>query len=114
MGSRSAPPTAVAIVVALACGALAALPSTAAAVTCDRVGAALIVALDSTDLAGLDASNGSIRVNGGSGQLIACSATLAPTLNNIGAILISNPPGASSGSVIIENAGDFAPGSIID
>jgi Ca2+-binding RTX toxin-like protein len=114
MDSRSAPPKAVAIVVALACGALAALPSTAAAVTCDRVGAALIVALDSSDLAGLDVSNGSIRVSGGSGQLIACSGTPAPTVNNIGAILVSNQPGSSSGSVIIENAGDFAPGSIID
>jgi Ca2+-binding RTX toxin-like protein len=35
-------------------------------------------------------------------------------VNNIGAILVSNQPGASSASVIIENAGDFAPGSIID
>jgi Ca2+-binding RTX toxin-like protein len=114
MGSRSAPSKVVGIVVALVCGASAALPATAAAVTCDRVGAALIVGLDSNDLALLDVSNGSIQVRGGSAQLIPCSGTPAPTVNNIGAILVSNQPGSSTASVIIEDAGDFAPGSIID
>jgi Ca2+-binding RTX toxin-like protein len=107
MGSRL-------VVVALTCAALAAVPSTASAVTCDRVGAALIVGLDNNDLALLDVVTGSIQVRGSSAQLIPCSGTPAPTVNNIGAILVSNQQGASSASVVIEDAGDFAPGSIID
>jgi Ca2+-binding RTX toxin-like protein len=107
MGSRLA-------VVALACAALAAVPSTAAAVTCDRVGAALIVSMDNNDIAGLGVSSGNIQVRGNSGQLVACSGTPAPTVTNVGAILVSNQQGATSGSVIIDDAGDFAPGAVVD
>jgi Ca2+-binding RTX toxin-like protein len=99
-------------VVALACAALA-LPSTAGAVTCDRVGAALIVQLDTNDIVLLTVAGGNIQVREGAGQ-IPCSGTPAPTVTNIGAILVSNPPGSSTASVIIEDAGDFVPGSIID
>lgn len=113
MGSRFQLQGMIGAVVALTCGVLAALPATAGAATCDRVGAALIVRLDTNDLVQLNVSNGSIQVRQ-SAALIACSGTPAPTVTNIGAILVSNPPGSSTASVIIEDAGDFAPGSIID
>jgi hypothetical protein len=102
----------VGLALVLACGLLV-LPSAASAVTCDRVGQALIVSLDTNDIVGLTVANGNIQVRQ-SGSLVACTGTPAPTVNNIGAMLVSNPMGSSAASVIIEDAGDFVPGSIID
>jgi Ca2+-binding RTX toxin-like protein len=92
----------------LACGSLLA-PAAASAVTCDRVGLALIVNMDGNDLAGLTVSNGTIQVRD-TGNLVTCSGA-TPTVTTIGAILVSNPPGATIASVNIEDAGDFAPGA---
>ncbi len=92
----------------LICGSLLA-PAAASAVTCDRVGLALIVNMDANDLAGLTVSGGTIQVRD-SGNLVTCSGA-TPTVTTIGAILVSNPPGATSGSVNIEDAGDFVPGA---
>ncbi len=92
----------------LACGSLLA-PAAASAVTCDRVGLALIVNMDANDLAGLTVSGGTIQVRD-SGNLVACSGAV-PTVTTIGAILVSNPAGATTASVNIEDAGDFVPGA---
>ena len=93
----------------LACGSLLA-PAAASAVTCDRVGLALIVNMDTNDLAGLTVTGGTIQVRD-SGNLVACSGAV-PTVTTIGAILVSNPSvGATTASVNIEDAGDFVPGA---
>jgi Ca2+-binding RTX toxin-like protein len=92
----------------LACGALLA-PAAASAASCDRVGLALIVNMDGNDLVGLTVSGGTIQVRD-SGTPVTCSGA-TPTVTTIGAILVSNQPGASTASVNIEDAGDFAPGA---
>jgi Ca2+-binding RTX toxin-like protein len=92
----------------LICGSLLA-PAAASAVTCDRIGLALIVSMDANDLAGLTVSGGTIQVRD-SGNLVTCSGA-TPTVTTIGAILVSNSPGATTASVNIEDAGDFVPGA---
>jgi Ca2+-binding RTX toxin-like protein len=99
-------------IVVLLCGGLL-VPSSASAVTCDKVGAALLVNLDTDDIIGMTVSGTSIQVRQSGGQ-VPCTGTPAPTTANIGAILVSNPQGSSTASVAIEDAGDFVGNAIID
>src|SRR5688572_24303518 len=101
------------VALGLVCGVLV-LPGSASAVTCERVGLALVVNMDTNDLTGLRVSSGNIVVTNEVGAPVACAGA-ASTVGNTGAILVTNPAtGSTSGSVIIEDAGDFVGNAVID
>ena len=91
-------------------GALLSAPASAGAVTCERNSGLLSVELDTNDLVSLTVSSGNIEVRE-SGSLVPCAN--GPTTSNVGAIAVSDPPGATSASVMILEAGDFAPGAAL-